>query len=167
MAAQPIGSLPLDRLRPPPPPAGLHAHLLCAAPLAPQQRHPPPLQATAARRALPVPPHAAPARLTRPLVSRSTPAPLARRIHPRRCPPPSLLVANALVDLYAKCEDLPAAHAELADIPLPDAVSLNSLLDPRTRPPRFCARRGVPVHLHAKQDQGLLERYGGRLRQCR
>ncbi|KAG2593776.1 hypothetical protein PVAP13_5NG012616 [Panicum virgatum] len=42
--------------------------------------------------------------------------------------PLRLPVANALVDLYAKCEDFPAAHAALADIPAPDAVSFNSLL---------------------------------------
>ncbi|XP_037409965.1 putative pentatricopeptide repeat-containing protein At5g37570 [Triticum dicoccoides] len=42
--------------------------------------------------------------------------------------PTCLPVANALVALYAKCDDLPAAHAALADIPVPDAVSFNSLL---------------------------------------
>uniref|UniRef100_A0A0E0FXH1 Pentacotripeptide-repeat region of PRORP domain-containing protein n=1 Tax=Oryza nivara TaxID=4536 RepID=A0A0E0FXH1_ORYNI len=42
--------------------------------------------------------------------------------------PGRLPVANALVDLYAKCDDLPAAHTALADIAAPDAVSFNSLL---------------------------------------
>ncbi|CAL4945983.1 unnamed protein product [Urochloa decumbens] len=42
--------------------------------------------------------------------------------------PLRLPVANALVDLYAKCEDFRAAHAALADIPAPDAISFNSLL---------------------------------------
>ncbi|XP_051227720.1 putative pentatricopeptide repeat-containing protein At3g49142 [Lolium perenne] len=42
--------------------------------------------------------------------------------------PSCLPVANAIVDLYAKCSDLPAAHAALASIPSPDAVSFNSLL---------------------------------------
>uniref|UniRef100_A0ACD5WLI2 Uncharacterized protein n=1 Tax=Avena sativa TaxID=4498 RepID=A0ACD5WLI2_AVESA len=39
-----------------------------------------------------------------------------------------LPVANAIVALYAKCNDLPAAHAALACIPAPDAISFNSLL---------------------------------------
>ncbi|KAL5221088.1 hypothetical protein ABZP36_025801 [Zizania latifolia] len=42
--------------------------------------------------------------------------------------PGRLPVANALVDLYAKCNDLPATHAALNDIAVPDAVSFNSLL---------------------------------------
>uniref|UniRef100_A0A0D9V9E4 Pentacotripeptide-repeat region of PRORP domain-containing protein n=1 Tax=Leersia perrieri TaxID=77586 RepID=A0A0D9V9E4_9ORYZ len=42
--------------------------------------------------------------------------------------PGRLPVANALVDLYAKCDDLASAHAALAGIAAPDAVSFNSLL---------------------------------------
>ncbi|KAG8078841.1 hypothetical protein GUJ93_ZPchr0007g4390 [Zizania palustris] len=142
-----------------PPAAAIHAHLVRAHadtsspchPLAPQQRHPPPLQAAPALLLVFLMPRPRAALLLVFLMPRLPVSPdhfslpfalnaaaslqllklgaslhaLAFRIalHPGCLP-----VANALVDLYAKCNDLPAAHATLDDIAVPDAVSFNSLL---------------------------------------
>ncbi|KAL6613947.1 hypothetical protein ACP70R_036217 [Stipagrostis hirtigluma subsp. patula] len=155
MRARPGGkALHLDRLvdalayLPPPPPAALHGHLVRA-----HADTPPALLRSllndAIRRLskprpraalgllllmprLPVPPD----HFTLPFALNAAASlrllPLGASLHalavrlallPLRLP-----VANALVDLYAKCDDLRAAHAALADIPVPDAVSFNSLL---------------------------------------
>ncbi|GJN16948.1 hypothetical protein PR202_gb03977 [Eleusine coracana subsp. coracana] len=155
MAAQPIGRPHLDRLaralasdHPPPPPAAVHAHLLRAhADLPPSLLRS--LLNGAIRRLSKPRPRAAlgllllmprlpvfPDHFSIPFALNAAASlrllPLGTSLHavalrlallPLRVP-----VANALVDLYAKCEDLPAAHAALADIPVPDAVSFNSLL---------------------------------------
>ncbi|XP_062207857.1 putative pentatricopeptide repeat-containing protein At5g37570 [Phragmites australis] len=155
MAAQPSGDARLDRLaraltsaRPPPPPAALHAHLLRAhAAIAPALLRS--LLNRAIRRLSKPSPRAAlgllllmprvsvsPDHFSLPFALNAAASlrllPLGASLHalairlallPLRLP-----VANAIVDLYAKCEDLPAANAALADIPVPDAISFNSLL---------------------------------------
>ncbi|XP_072964152.1 pentatricopeptide repeat-containing protein At2g22410, mitochondrial-like [Typha angustifolia] len=46
---------------------------------------------------------------------------------------PFLPVANALVDMYGKCRDLPLAHKAFGEMPLRDVVSYNSLLGAHAR----------------------------------
>ncbi|EES04089.1 putative pentatricopeptide repeat-containing protein At5g37570 [Sorghum bicolor] len=156
MAAQPIRKAHFDRItralasdHPPPSPAALHAHLLRshAAATAPnlvrslvngaisRLSKPRPRAALALLLLMPRLP-VLPDHFTLPFALNAAASlrllPLGASLHavafrlgllPLRLP-----VANALVDLYAKCEEFSAAHAALADIPAPDAVSFNSLL---------------------------------------
>jgi hypothetical protein len=141
------GALPSDH--PPPPPAALHAHLLRSQAAATEPALIRSLMNRAISRLAKPRPRAAlgllllmprlpvsPDHFTLPFALNAAALlrilPLGASLHavairlgllPLRLP-----VANALVDLYAKCEDFPAAHAALADIPAPDAVSFNSLL---------------------------------------
>ncbi|KAF8664968.1 hypothetical protein HU200_054288 [Digitaria exilis] len=156
MAAQPSHAVPLDLVaralaahHSPPPPAVLHAHLLRlhAAVTAPVRvrsllndaisrlSKPRPRAALGLLLLMPRLP-VSPDHFSLPFALNAAASlrllPLGASLHavavrlalvPLRLP-----VANALVDLYAKCEDFPSAHAALAEIPAPDAVSFNSLL---------------------------------------